>query len=283
MFAAGMRLALQPRGRLLLNAIGVAILIVFVVAKHNTSEAIDAHIYWAADPQELYRGGTVMGDQDYHYSPAFAQAIAPLTALPFEAFQTIWLLAQTLVLAWLVEPALAALLLFLPVNVYNELILGNIHILLAAMIVLSFRWPGVWALAILTKVTPSVGILWYAARREWRNLVLALGVASTIAVASVALAPEQWAEWLGWLAGGPALPSPRGLILPMIPLPARLVLAAAIVLLAARADKRWILPIAVWLALPVMWLNGLAVLTAIIPLRAGRAPEASADRHPANT
>ena len=42
-------------------------------------------------------------------------------------------------------------------------------------IVLGFRWPFTWAFVLLTKVTPGVGLLWFAVRREWRSLAIALG------------------------------------------------------------------------------------------------------------
>ena len=38
-----------------------------------------------------------------------------------------------------------------------ELAGGNIHLLLAAAIVLGFRWPATWSLVLLTKVTPVSG------------------------------------------------------------------------------------------------------------------------------
>jgi hypothetical protein len=46
----------------------------------------------------------------------------------------------------------------------------------------------------------------------------------------------------------------------------RLVLAAALVAFAAWSDRRWLVPFAIVLALPVVWLNGLAVLAAVVPL-----------------
>jgi hypothetical protein len=42
-----------------------------------------------------------------------------------------------------------------------------------------------------------------------------------------------------------------------------------VTVVAARTDRAWLLPVAVVLALPVVWLNGLAVLVACWPLRRG--------------
>ena len=45
-------------------------------------------------------------------------------------------------------------------------------------------------------------------------------------------------------------------------------------LIAARTERVWLLPVGVLLALPVMWLNGFAILAACWPLRSAAAIEA---------
>ena len=55
-----------------------------------------------------------------------------------------------------------------------ELAGGNIHLLLAAAIVLGFRWPWTWSLVLLTKITPGIGLLWFVVRRSGGNLAIAL-------------------------------------------------------------------------------------------------------------
>ena len=68
-----------------------------------------------------------------------------------------------------------------------ELAGGNIHLLLAAAIVLGFRWPWTWSLVLLTKITPGIGLLWFVVRREWRNLTIALGGTAAIVAVSFVL------------------------------------------------------------------------------------------------
>ena len=63
-------------------------------------------------------------------------------------------------------------------------------------IVLGMRWPAAWAFILLTKISPGVGLLWFAVRREWRNLAIALGVTSAIAAVSFVLAPNLWSDFL---------------------------------------------------------------------------------------
>ena len=46
---------------------------------------------------------------------------------------------------------------------------------MAAAIALGFRYPAAWSFLLLTKVTPGIGLVWFAVRREWRPLAIALG------------------------------------------------------------------------------------------------------------
>jgi hypothetical protein len=255
--------------RLFLSTLALTVLAAFVAAKINSPEAVDAHVYWSAHFPDLYDRSASASDQSYHYSPAFAQLIAPATWVPFPVFQAIWLVAQTAILVWLIGPIVAAILLMLPfTNVFEELVLGNIHIILAAALVVSFRYPATWALFVLTKVTPGIGLLWYAFRREWNQLALAVGVVAAITAVSFVLAPTQWTDWVAWLANTPAPSANPNQLLTWAPLALRLLVSGGVVWLAATSNERWLMPIAVWLALPVIWYNSLVLLTAAVPIAA---------------
>ena len=145
-----------------------------------------------------------------------------------------------------------------------ELIGGNISLLLAAAIVLGFRWPATWSFVLLTKVTPGVGLLWFVVRREWRSLAIALGATLAFVAASFVLVPGAWPAWIDNLranAGG----SGTWAAVP-IPLAIRLPAAVLTVAWGARHDRRWTVPIATMLALPALWYGSLAMLLAVIPL-----------------
>ena len=73
-----------------------------------------------------------------------------------------------------------------------ELYHGNVHLWIAAAIVLGFRYPWTWAFVLLTKVTPGLGLVWFAARREWRSLAIALGVTAAIVAVSLVLDRQLW-------------------------------------------------------------------------------------------
>lgn len=222
-----------------------------------TFAGIDARAYYAIDLAHPYVGAALGQHPGYLYSPAFAQFLSPLYVLPFEAFFALWTVASIAVLYWLVRPwPWALLILFLPWT--YELFVGQVHLFFAAMIVLGFRWPSLWAFGILTKVTPGVGLLWFLVRREWRPLAIALGTTAAIVAVSFLLSPTAWFDWFAFLrasTGGGELLLPR------------LIAAALIVAAGALTNRQWTIPIAVWLALPVVWIESWVILLAIIRLR----------------
>jgi hypothetical protein len=221
--------------------------------------AIDAFAYWSNRPPVTYAAppGT---DGVFLYSPAFAKAISPLTALPWQIFLAVWLTAMLVTLGWLAGP-----LLLLPVVIVtgNELYYGNIHFFIAAAMVLGLRYPAAWALPLLTKITPGVGLIWFVARREWRALAVALGATALIAAVSYVFDPQGWHGWLQLLAGGVSggghptvVPGPLWL---------RVAVATAVVAWGALTNRKWAIPVAAVIALPHGAI-GLVLLVAVIPL-----------------
>ena len=77
-----------------------------------------------------------------------------------------------------------------------EIYHGNVQLLMAAAIALGFRYPVAWSFVLLTKVTPGVGLVWFAARREWRHLGIALGFTGALVAVSLVLDPQLWVDWL---------------------------------------------------------------------------------------
>jgi hypothetical protein len=224
-------------------------------------QSVDAYAYWATRGGDLYASAEAGRIGAYVYSPAFAQVIAPLVAVPWPLFCAAWTALLCVVYWRLVGRLALPLLLFIPIPF--EIVSGNVHLLIALAVVLGFRYPAAWALPLLTKVTPGVGLLWFAVRREWRSLALALGATAVVSAGSLALAPDAWREWIALLvrdAGAP-LDTP-GWYAP-IPLLVRLPVAAVVVVWGALTDRRWTVPVAVTLSLPILWLNSLAILAAL--------------------
>ena len=225
----------------------------------------DAAVYWMADLDHLYGGG-VGGRLAYLYSPAFAQALEPFRAIPLDAFVLFSRLTALAALVYLARPLTLPLLLTWPVT--GELLVGNIHLQLALAIALTFRWPVLWALPLLTKPTLGIGLVWYVVRREWRNLALALGVTAIIAGVSFVVAPGLWFDWIRTMGNstGPLPPEVASQAIG-VPLAIRLVIAIALVAWGARMDHRWTLIVGTCLALPALWFIGLSMLVGLARFR----------------
>jgi hypothetical protein len=228
----------------------------------RTNVGVDAHTYWSANPLDPY-GATAPATADaYFYSPAFTQFLWPMHTLTWEWFSAIWTLLLLAALVWQAGLWTAPVLLLVPA--LSDLTVGNIHLLLGAAILLGFRSPWTWSLVLLTKVTPGIGLLWFAVRREWRSLGIAVGATLAIAGISFALSPGLWWQWVDVLRAASGAPTPVFTV--PVPLQLRLVVAVALIVWGARTDRRWSVPVASTIALPVLWVNGLAMLVAVIPL-----------------
>ena len=239
-----------------------------------TQVGVDAHAYWAVDPADPYAHTRPGEFGAFFYAPVAAQLLAPFQALPWPLFAAAWSLVLAAALVWQAGLWTAFALLLLPV--FAEVAAGNIHLLLGVAVIVGFRWPAAWAFVLLTKVTPGIGLLWFAVRREWRSLAIALCATIALAGASFAFAPDLWSRWIEVLtaaAGAEEWP-----FTVQVPLPIRLAAAAALVIWGARTDRRWTVPAGATLALPVLWVNGLAMLVAAMPLIATRVGETPASR-----
>jgi hypothetical protein len=227
----------------------------------------DSFAYWSFDRAAPYAGQ--LGDSGFFlpYSPPIALLFSPFALLPWPVFVVTWWVIALAALAFVAgSPRMFAILLAFPF-VAVELTGGNIHLLLAAAIVAGFRWPVAWSFVLLTKVTPGIGLLWFAVRREWRPLVIALGATATIAGLAYIIVPGFWAEWIGVLSGG----YDRPYVLPqLIPLPVRVAAAAVLVSWGALANRRWVLPVAALIALPGPWMSSWSLLVAIPALASSR-------------
>jgi hypothetical protein len=226
----------------------------------------DARCYWqAAQLADPYLHSDWNDPIAYVYSPAFLQAIGPLTALPWQGFVAAWTALLLAAVRFLTGPRLLAAGLVFPFTAM-EIAGGNVSLLLAAAIVLGFRWPATWSLVLLTKITPGIGLLWFAVRREWWSLALALGATAGIVAISFAVAPDLWREWIDVVTRNVAAGKSGTWASLPLPLLIRLPIAVAIVVWGARTDRRWTVPVASMLALPALWYGGLSMLLAVVPL-----------------
>lgn len=235
-------------------------------------QPVDAHAYWTADPNDLYRiARSGQTTDSYLYPPAFEVFVSWGRVVPFEVFVAIWRALLLAALVYLAGP-LTILVLF-TVPVASEINAGNIQILLALAIVLGFRWPASWAFVVLTKLTPGVGLAWFALRREWRALAMAAGATVLVGGVSFVLSRDAWFAYLALLVGQPA-PAVAPYYLSFW---TRLPFALGFVAFGAWRGYRWPVVVGATLALPVYYIISTSMLVGVLPFlrsEAGRRIEA---------
>jgi hypothetical protein len=227
----------------------VTVLITLTIVR---GEPVDAWCYYGFPADDVYAA-----EHCFMYMPPVAQVMSVLRDLvSFEAFYTGLRVVEMIALALMAGPAIGAAL-FIPA-VAIEINAANINLLLIGAVLLGFRYPWTWAFVILTKITPGIGLLWFAARREWRNLAIALGATIAIVAISFLAAPGLWGQYLAALTSEPD-GSPFVLWW-------RLPIAAAIVIWGARTDHRWAMVVAVALAMPRWYYLTPVILVGLFPL-----------------
>jgi hypothetical protein len=263
----------HPSPRALAGVAAAVVMWVLVIAGSDPSidvreplqgwvTAQDARSYYGFDLANLYAGRTDWNTIGaYPYSPAFAQLVYPLDLLPWPAFVAAWT-AILIAAVWRITgPEL--FLVGLAVGAM-EIAGGNVSLLLTLAIVAGFRWPATWAFVLLTKITPGVGLLWFALRREWRSLAIALGATAAIVAVSYLLMPQAWRDWIALLAGNTGKGGTWAAV--PIPLIVRGPIGVALLVWGAPRNQRWVVPVAAMLALPALWYGSLSMLLAVIPL-----------------
>ena len=269
---------------LALAVLGGALLVFVAVTRWTVPS--DEYAYWQAAErlvagQPLYDPGATVGTPyAYWYPPPLAQVLAPLTVLiSDEVFGAAWTALLLGCLWWLglrrVAVALA-LVAFLPVAI--ELWYRNVHLVLAALVVLALRRsPLFWIPAAAIKITPILGLVYLLARGRVREAVLVGAVGSVVLAVSLALSLDAWGLFLEFVVrqGGGS-----GASLVPVPFPVRFAAAVAMAIVAGRLPERQgevLLVVAIVLGNPTLWTTAFSMLSAIVPLwQTSRRPAATA-------
>ncbi len=235
------------RQRLAITVISLAVLIVAGIGYVIANEGADARVLYEIGLTSPYAGYRP-SHPGFPYSPLLAQLLQPLQALPWPVFHGLIVGGELAALAWLIGLPLAALLAFVQAPLLlDDLRVGNIQLMLTALVVIGFTRPPAWAGPLLTKVSPGIGLLWFAARREWRHLAIALSTTAALALMSFVFAPQLWFDWFHLLTGAPLADAQH---LAPLPLAVRILLGAGVVLAAAISDRAWLVPLGMAVALP---------------------------------
>ena len=229
--------------------------------------AIDVLAYWTAgrgllDGQSIY-GIPVGGYSAFLYPPIFAQLVAPFSALPLDVFVWAWrglelVCLRAAVGSW--RNAGLAILFWPPV--IAELDAGNVHLVIAAAVAMGIRGDArALVPAAFTKFA-SLAAVPGAIALDRRGLLIGAGVALAASAVSFAIAPQLWFDYLAFITRATE-PQSHGFDLgSFIWTPLRLAIAAGFALAAVVWPR--LSAVAVTLAYPVLWLNGLSTLTAIV-------------------
>ncbi len=261
----GKSLTREQRRLLWFAATVESLLVAAVILAFQGGEGwgLDAWAYWSVDQVDPY-SQTVGSYGAFLYGPPLAQVFGILGPLPWPVFLVGWTGLLIVAYAWMTQRHALVLLGLFPAAIL-ELINGNIHLLLAAAIALGFRYPWTWGFVLLTKVTPGIGLVWFAVRREWRMLAIALGATAAVAAVSFVFAPWMWREWIELLIAESAKPAAAKAI--PIPLTIRLPISLLVVVWGARTNRPWTVAVAAYLAIPALWWYSSVMLLAIIPIR----------------
>jgi len=253
----GARRFVFPSWRHLLTMLGIGgAAITFVSLTISGGNPVDALSYWGIDPSEPYKVAAVQ----FAYTPVAVQVLVPFLELPFPVFVAIIRFVDLVALVLLAGPATLPALLLPPVAA--EINAANINLPMGLAVVAAFRWPGLWAFPLLTKVTPGVGVIWFAVRQEWRPFAIAVGTTAAIVAVSFLAAPDLWFRYVDFLLND--IDHVAGWPFPY-PLWIRLPIAIVLVIWGARTDHRWVVPAAALLALPRTYFQSPALLLALLP------------------
>jgi len=220
---------------------------------------VDGLAYWGVDRVDPYGAASVGRTGSFLYSPVAALVFGVVGYLPQPVFVALWAATIVGLAAWLGRPwPRIWLILLFPMS--RELLIGQFNVVVTAAIVLGFGRPWLWAIPLLTKVTPGVGLLWFAVRREWRNLAIALGVTAALAAASFALRPDWWSDWFALITRDQGNAAHQ---LPWL----RYAIAAGVVAWGARTDRPWTVPLGAFVALPVIYPDSFTFLLGCVAVR----------------
>lgn len=230
--------------------------------------AVDFAIYLRDD----WRSYGAWTTSTYVYPPPLAQLLSVIPDAPWAMFawQALSIAALMWMLRWigLVLLPIGYLALVHEVRlgpltdaggaVLATAFIGNVAVLILAASL--FRHPAGWAFGALTKLYGGIGVVWHAARGEWRQVALTMAIVAGVTAVSFLLDPAAWVAFARFLVAErdkPPLPVHE------VPFALRAPIAVALLWWGARRDAGWTIPLALTLASPALYVGAWIVPTLV--------------------
>ena len=248
--------------------------------------AYDTNAYWLAarhllDGDKLYGQAQIWTAGAYKYPPVYAQLVLPIGLVPEGIVDWIWRIVGVLCLRYLAGSWKLAVLAALQWPVFAEIGFGNVTLQLGAVALMCLcrgrvATAGIFLLPWFAgmKFGPALLIpyLWMTRPQTRRPLAISCAVFAAACLASFAIAPGLWFDYLGtfgWEAQSQMqamyvyaiVPNQGGLDLAI-----RLALGALVILVAIRWRLDWLAFVAATATMPIFSLTRLAVLVGLWPL-----------------
>jgi Glycosyltransferase family 87 len=249
---------------------------------HNLWPAYDTYAYelaaqHLANGKPLYQPALIYTMGAYKYPPIFAQLVLPIAFLPDRPVDWVWRIASFLCLRYMCGSWKLTIVATLQWPVLAELGYGNVTLALGAVALWSFRDKR--ALYLLPwfggmKFGPALLLpyFWMTRPETRRTIAIACGVFAGACLASFAVAPGLWWDYLGTFGWEVASQMQSGWVVAIVPnhggtdFAVRLGIALIAMVIAIRWRLDWLAFIAATLTMPIFALTRMAVLVALWPL-----------------
>jgi len=262
-------------------AVDIAAIVVLNVA-HNGWPAYDTNAYELAAQhllhgQPLYAPALIWTSGAYKYPPLFAQLVLPIGLMPEMLVDWAWRVCSVLFLRYLCGSWKMTILAIPQAFVISELNFGNVTLALGAVALWSFRdrraiYLLPWFAAMKFGPVLLLPYLWATRPEARRPIVIGCAVFAGACLASFAVAPSLWWDYLGTYGWEVSSQMQANYVYAIVPdhggldFAIRFAIAVVAILVAIRWRLDWLAFIAATATMPIFSLTRLAVMVALWPL-----------------
>ena len=227
--------------------------------------------------QPLYAPAEIWTAGAYKYPPVFAQLVLPIAFVPEILVDWAWRILGILCLRYMCGSWKLAVLAILQWPVMLELGFGNVTLALGATALWSLRDKRAiyllpWFAGMKFGPALLLPYLWATRPETRRPIVIGCAVFAAACLASFAIAPGLWSDYLGTFGWETASTMQANFVYAFVPnhggtdFAIRFAIGAAAMVVAIRWRLDWLAFVAATCTMPIFSLTRLAVLAALWPL-----------------